>query len=301
MLGGRKAQAFSHFTVHESGGQICVCDLQGVGGTLFTDPQIHAKGGGFGDGNLGSGGIASFLQTHQCNEICKAIGLPEPERKPRAGSGGGGGGMGGMMMPPGGMMMPPGGMGGMMLPGGGGGGGMMLMQGGGPGMSVGVNKLMQRMMEQMMAGGIGGMNLGGGGGGGNVNHRVFVNGREVDPREFGAAAGGGGGGAGGRGHQQHRAHGGGGGHGGGRHGGGDDDEDLRRALRASQQEAAADDARRLRAAIAASGGDPRMQRGGLVGPVGGGHAHPHERGREDLDLQRALHASHQQQQMQRRR
>lgn len=65
MLGGRKAQAFSHFTVHESGGQLCICDLQGVGGSLFTDPQIHSKGGGFGDGNLGSGGIASFLQTHQ--------------------------------------------------------------------------------------------------------------------------------------------------------------------------------------------------------------------------------------------
>ena len=96
VLGGRVAQAFSHFTVHESGGQICICDLQGVGGTLYTDPQIHAKGGGFGDGNLGSGGIKSFLSTHKCNEVCQAMKLPKVE-PPQGGGGsrsGGGGGMG---------------------------------------------------------------------------------------------------------------------------------------------------------------------------------------------------------------
>ena len=28
VLGGRTAQSFSHFTVHETGGMMCVCDLQ---------------------------------------------------------------------------------------------------------------------------------------------------------------------------------------------------------------------------------------------------------------------------------
>jgi hypothetical protein len=50
VLGGRTAQAFSHFTVVESGEQLCICDLQGVGGSLFTDPQIHSRAGSFGDG-----------------------------------------------------------------------------------------------------------------------------------------------------------------------------------------------------------------------------------------------------------
>ena len=83
VLGGRVAQAFSHFTVHESSGQLCICDLQGVGGSLFTDPQIHSASGRFGDGNLGRGGIESFLRSHSCNEVCRACGLPEVERKAR--------------------------------------------------------------------------------------------------------------------------------------------------------------------------------------------------------------------------
>jgi hypothetical protein len=49
VLGGRLAQAFSHFTVHESSQQLCICDLQGVGGSLFTDPQIHSTSGSYGE------------------------------------------------------------------------------------------------------------------------------------------------------------------------------------------------------------------------------------------------------------
>ena len=168
-------------------------------------------------------------------------------------------------------------------------------------MSVGVNTLMQRMMEQMMAGGIGGMNLGGGGPEegtstiefsstgarwtqGSSEPPLAVEAAEPAEEDTSSTA--------------HTAAG--GGHGGGRHGGGGGDEDLRRALRASQQEAAADDARRAAgAATAASGGDPRMQRGGLVGPVGGDRA-PTNAGREDLDAARRC-ASHRQRQMQRRR
>ncbi|KOO23292.1 eukaryotic elongation factor 2 kinase [Chrysochromulina tobinii] len=143
VLGGRTAQAFSHFTVVESGEQLCICDLQGVGGSLFTDPQIHSRAGSFGDGNLGRGGIDRFLASHRCNEVCKAIGLPPVE--PRKGSSSGG--MGG------GMPMPMGG--GMPMPMGGGMGDFARMfqggMGGGAGMSVGVHKLLERMMHQMMA------------------------------------------------------------------------------------------------------------------------------------------------------
>ena len=33
------AQAFSHFTLEESAHELVVCDIQGVGGNLWTDPQ----------------------------------------------------------------------------------------------------------------------------------------------------------------------------------------------------------------------------------------------------------------------
>ena len=246
VLGGRVAQAFSHFTVHESSAQICICDLQGVGGTLYTDPQIHAKGGGFGDGNLGSGGIERFLASHKCNEVCAAMQLPKVEPKQRSHGGGG-------MMPMGGGGQP------MMMMGGGGGGGMgdlnALMRGGmgaGAGMSVGIPKVLQQMMEQMMAGQMGQMHIQHGGPGGGMMH--------MQP-------GGGGGRPGG-----HRGGGGGGG-----------DDELRAAIRASKEQAAADDARRLREGIAASGG-------GRLGGGGAQAQGPGQRG-ADIDLQRALEAS----------
>ncbi|KAL1530469.1 hypothetical protein AB1Y20_001371 [Prymnesium parvum] len=133
VLGGRTAQAFSHFTIHETAGQICICDLQGVGGSLFTDPQVHAKGGGgYGDGNLGSRGIERFLATHRCNEICAHLGLPkvEPQHaQPRAG---GAEGIDGLMR-----------------------GGMVASHG----MHHGVPRVLERMMEQMIAGQLRGLQL----------------------------------------------------------------------------------------------------------------------------------------------
>ena len=219
VLGGRTAQAFSHFTVHESSAQMCICDLQGVGGSLFTDPQIHSTASKFGDGNLGRGGIERFLASHRCNEVCRACRLPEVEHKQRASgggraAGGGGGGGGGGGMPVGGM--PVGGMG---MP-------IDLMRGGmgaGAGMSVPLHKLLERMMLGHMGGQMGGrMFIGGGGGGGGA----------------GGGAGGGGGG---------------GGHAAGGNGPNGADE-LRAALRASDKSAAAEDERRLREALRASGG-----------------------------------------------
>eukprot|EP00796_Vickermania_ingenoplastis_P010997 gene10997-7640_t len=78
-----KAEAFSHFTLADSGGQYVVCDLQGVGAQL-TDPQIHsADGQGFGRGNMGRPGVWHWVGQHRCNRYCSALCLP-PLRRPTA-------------------------------------------------------------------------------------------------------------------------------------------------------------------------------------------------------------------------
>ena len=76
------AEAFSHFTLEDSGGSLLVCDLQGVNDFL-TDPQIHTEDGkGLGMGNMGLRGINKWVEKHECNDMCRALGL-QPLKGPK--------------------------------------------------------------------------------------------------------------------------------------------------------------------------------------------------------------------------
>lgn len=86
-------QAFSHFSYWKSGRRMLVCDLQGVmtrnassddgpaGVFELTDPVIHycSKTGRkqvYGRTDLGKKGIHKFFRTHECNDVCRLLGLP---------------------------------------------------------------------------------------------------------------------------------------------------------------------------------------------------------------------------------
>lgn len=71
------AQAFSHFTFDRSQGRFLVNDLQGSGHVL-TDPAIHTldpERFKLTDTNLGKEGFKFFFATHECNSICRSLGL----------------------------------------------------------------------------------------------------------------------------------------------------------------------------------------------------------------------------------
>lgn len=84
-------QAFSHFSYRNSSRKMLVCDLQGVqsrsavgedrvGVFELTDPVIHyqSKSGRrqvYGRTDLGKKGMHKFFKTHQCNDVCRLLGL----------------------------------------------------------------------------------------------------------------------------------------------------------------------------------------------------------------------------------
>jgi len=73
------AQAFSHFSYHESRGQMLIVDIQGIyseGSLTLSDPQVLSADGSFGCGDLGQEGMARFFASHRCNGLCRKLGLP---------------------------------------------------------------------------------------------------------------------------------------------------------------------------------------------------------------------------------
>lgn len=83
-------QAFSHFSYRTTHRKMLVCDLQGVQSTSaagedragvfeLTDPVIHYRSKSrnqvYGKTDLGKKGVQRFFQTHQCNEVCRLLGL----------------------------------------------------------------------------------------------------------------------------------------------------------------------------------------------------------------------------------
>jgi hypothetical protein len=69
-------QAFSHFTYGYSQRKLIIVDIQGVG-DRYTDPQLHSLKQRYGAGDLGVVGMQLFFQTHQCNGICRGLGLTD--------------------------------------------------------------------------------------------------------------------------------------------------------------------------------------------------------------------------------
>ena len=87
-------QAFSHFTYENSKKNFLVVDLQGIlkinsdGSSCYrlTDPVIHKqrkkkkkklRQWSFGRTDRGEKGMEAFFHTHQCNDLCRLLGLEE--------------------------------------------------------------------------------------------------------------------------------------------------------------------------------------------------------------------------------
>lgn len=77
-------EAFCHYTYHMSGGNLIVCDLQGVfkmnhhaflkSRYILTDPAICSRTGQYGPTDMGGKGIESFIANHVCNKFCRKYG-----------------------------------------------------------------------------------------------------------------------------------------------------------------------------------------------------------------------------------
>ncbi|KAK7200538.1 hypothetical protein NESM_000109400 [Novymonas esmeraldas] len=73
--------AFSHFTLHKSGNHLLVCRFKCSHGLLMR-PEIHTSNGcGFETINGGQEEIDRWVASHQCNDLCRLIGMdPLPRR-----------------------------------------------------------------------------------------------------------------------------------------------------------------------------------------------------------------------------
>ncbi|KAJ7618697.1 kinase-like domain-containing protein, partial [Roridomyces roridus] len=76
--------AFAHYTFGASEATVVFADLQGtpglVGGKdriILFDPMTHTTDGTSGLGDFGDEGIDQFIEGHECNDICDALGLWE--------------------------------------------------------------------------------------------------------------------------------------------------------------------------------------------------------------------------------
>ncbi|KAM3087240.1 hypothetical protein ACMFMG_001344 [Clarireedia jacksonii] len=73
----RTARAFSHFTFERSWGHFLINDLQGVG-HILTDPAIQTKDHErfkLNTINRNEEGFKFFFAIHECNSICRRLGL----------------------------------------------------------------------------------------------------------------------------------------------------------------------------------------------------------------------------------
>ena len=78
----RHFTAFAHYSYQKSNGNFLVTDFQGVGSFLLTDPALHSKTKEFIDsGDFGTEGFIRFFSKHQCNDICRGLGLKKPSLK----------------------------------------------------------------------------------------------------------------------------------------------------------------------------------------------------------------------------
>lgn len=87
--------AFSHWTWVKTGGEHLVCDLQGHRGRpggpkcdgksyyyMLTDPVVLSRSEGkFGCADLGLDGQMTWFAHHECNSLCKSLGLED--RRPQ--------------------------------------------------------------------------------------------------------------------------------------------------------------------------------------------------------------------------
>ena len=68
-------QALSHFSYHQSGGQLLICDLQGgiySKAVILTDPVVMSLTRCYGPTDLGPLGIDTFFARHTCNQFCRS-------------------------------------------------------------------------------------------------------------------------------------------------------------------------------------------------------------------------------------